>query len=351
MLCMAAQKRRHKRIPSATDKLVLQLQEELRALTQVLAPHREPAPLFSRLVLDWDEWYSASGVKHSTLVQKHRSVSKWLIPLFGNRPADGIGPPDGVALRDQMLDAGCSPATVNDLLGLLLQILRWGAETGALDRVPVIRLMRRAKKRKEALPSGAYAKMLAVARVKDWDWWVAMLLCGDAGLRASEAAGLEWSAVDLGSLRLAVVAQDYRGELVDPKSVPRAVPIGAELAVALSDPPRATVGRILRAQGGGVTTRRRIWHWFTELAKLAGVDSRGGVHRLRHLFLSELAAAGVDSTTLRDLAGHHSVAITDVYLHAAKGAGERAIAARDEARAKSTATDSETESKQWLADE
>ena len=54
---------------------------------------------------------------------------------------------------------------------------------------------------------------------------------------------------------------------------------------------------------------------------------RAHLHKLRHTYVTRLAAAGVETLTIRDLAGHTRIETTMRYMHGLPGAGSRAVAA------------------------
>jgi integrase len=70
--------------------------------------------------------------------------------------------------------------------------------------------------------------------------------------------------------------------------------------------------------------RDTLGDWFTEDAEAAGV--RGSLHWLRHTFCTYLAQAGVSLHDIKDLAGHSSIAVTEMYSHHCPNAGQAAIA-------------------------
>lgn len=60
--------------------------------------------------------------------------------------------------------------------------------------------------------------------------------------------------------------------------------------------------------------RKRVKYWF----KKCGFNSRLSVHSCRHTCISNMLAKGVDLATIRDNAGHSSLAITSIYSHVVK---------------------------------
>lgn len=60
--------------------------------------------------------------------------------------------------------------------------------------------------------------------------------------------------------------------------------------------------------------RKRVKHWFERI----GVSPNLSCHSCRHSYVSHMLAAGVDLVTVRDNAGHSSLAVTSIYSHAVK---------------------------------
>ena len=60
--------------------------------------------------------------------------------------------------------------------------------------------------------------------------------------------------------------------------------------------------------------RKRVKIWFARL----GISDDLSVHSCRHSYVSHALAAGVDMVTVRDNAGHSSLAVTSIYSHATK---------------------------------
>jgi len=64
-----------------------------------------------------------------------------------------------------------------------------------------------------------------------------------------------------------------------------------------------------------------IRHLLPRLARKAGIRKRVHAHGLQHRFAVDLVNEGASITTVRDLLGHSSIAVTDTYLRRV-GAGE-----------------------------
>jgi site-specific recombinase XerC len=159
-----------------------------------------------------------------------------------------------------------------------------------------------------ALPAGT-----AVARR---DRALLELLYG-AGLRLSEAVGLDLSDVDFAGRTLRVVGKGDRE---------RIVPFGAHAKVALLAMLRDRAGRrgaaaavrggdepLFLGPGGrrltGRTVQRAVAASLGAIAQTTGVSP----HALRHSFASHLLDAGAELRAIQELLGHASLASTQVY--------------------------------------
>jgi len=69
-----------------------------------------------------------------------------------------------------------------------------------------------------------------------------------------------------------------------------------------------------------------VRHLLPRLARKAGIDKRVHAHGLRHAFAVELEREGATISTIRDLLGHSSAAVTDRYLRRIGGGAAIAFA-------------------------
>jgi integrase/recombinase XerD len=136
-----------------------------------------------------------------------------------------------------------------------------------------------------------------------------------AGLRVSEAVGLERSAVDLERRLVRCIGKG---------SKERVVPIGREAADAL----RRYLARgrpfldrrhrpelFLNAKGGPLT-RAGAFFILRRLAGAAGLEpERVHPHLLRHSFATHLLEGGADLRSVQEMLGHADLATTELYTH------------------------------------
>ena len=136
-----------------------------------------------------------------------------------------------------------------------------------------------------------------------------------AGLRVSEAVGLERAGVDLDARIVRVVGKGNKE---------RIVPIGRSATEALRrylSRGRPYLDRryrpelFLNAQGGALT-RMGAFLILRRLAEKAGLEpERIHPHLLRHSFATHLLEGGADLRSVQEMLGHADLATTEVYVH------------------------------------
>ena len=136
-----------------------------------------------------------------------------------------------------------------------------------------------------------------------------------AGLRISEAVGLDKAAVDLDARLVRCVGKGGKE---------RVVPLGRAGAEAL----RRYLARgrpyldrrhrpelFLNARGGGLT-RAGAFGILRRLAAKAGLDpERVHPHLLRHSFATHLLEGGADLRSVQEMLGHADLSTTELYTH------------------------------------
>ena len=135
-----------------------------------------------------------------------------------------------------------------------------------------------------------------------------------AGLRISEAAGLNIKDVDVESgfakvrgkgnkERLALFGREAAGQIKQYLSFAR-----PKLTGSVNKSQALFIGR-----GGKRLSRKSIWKNYAKYAGVTGVSSR--LHILRHSFATSLLAGGADLRTVQALLGHADLSTTQIYTH------------------------------------
>jgi integrase/recombinase XerD len=216
--------------------------------------------------------------------------------------------------------AGLAPATIARRIASLRSFFRHLILIGAAEANPAaeLELPRRIRRLPRAL-SPAEAERLIDAAAGTTpralrDRALVELLYG-AGLRVSEAVGLEKGGVDLDQRLVRTIGKGGKE---------RVVPVGREAVEALRrylSRGRAHLDRrhrpelFLNAQGGPLT-RAGAFLILRRLAAKAGLEpARIHPHLLRHSFATHLLEGGADLRSVQEMLGHADLATTELYTH------------------------------------
>lgn len=232
-----------------------------------------------------------------TLINYRNSIRRWE-ELSGNPPIGKIDNTLLAQLREQQIEAGVSPSTINTRWRCWKAILRrcgppetgnpFGA--GVLERVPAMRPVRQTHKLPRRLSMEDIAKVYIACRHAGWprsgvhpgDWWRALIVLAlTTGLRKGDLWGLTWSAFDLDAGTVDFTAQKTGKSDRFPLH-PCAV---AHLRRLDQHAPDAKVFRGLYCSGDNRTgSFYKRWHLIQEIAKV----ERFGLHDLRRTGASEV---------------------------------------------------------------
>ena len=243
------------------------------------------------------------------------ALSAWL-----DRPLGGITTEELEQYLAELRAAGLSPATIGRRVAAIRSFFRHQILLCARAHNPAAELD--LPRRRRTLPrtlSPAEAERLVEAASgttpRDLrDRALVELLYG-AGLRVSEAVGLQKSSVDLDARRVRAVGKG---------SKERVVPIGRQAVQGL----RRYLSRgrpfldsrhrpelFLNAKGGALT-RAGAFLILRRLAAKAGLEpERVHPHLLRHSFATHLLEGGADLRSVQEMLGHADLATTELYTH------------------------------------
>jgi integrase len=214
---------------------------------------------------------------------------------------------------------------VNNVLTVLSTLLKRAVEWGELQRLPcTIKLLPNPKTTMGFHDFDQYEQLLTVARKRDVQAYLMVLLGGDAGLRLGEIIALEWRDVELRARRLTVRRSEWLGHVTVPKGGrSRRLPMTQRLTAALKAERHLRSDRVLCLADGSSITRDRVIKAIRGAQRVAGIDQ--GVHILRHTFCSHLAMKGAPARAIQELAGHADLSTTQRYMHLSPAATEDAI--------------------------
>ena len=152
------------------------------------------------------------------------------------------------------------------------------------------------------------------ARNKKFYFYILTLL--HTGMRASEAAGLRWSQVDVE--KRVIFLPDTKNK--DPRWVPLTNELAGELA-AMRESTKGQDENLVFLQDEQLQTLRakarpgiKFREAFNAAKKRAGLNDIH-LHDLRHTAASHLIMSGVDIRTLADILGHRTLQMVQRYTH------------------------------------
>jgi integrase/recombinase XerC len=260
-----------------------------------------------------------------------RNYRSDLQPLFDFAQVTGVAKLDKLdrhALRDYLawlMDLGYVRSSVVRKLSTLRTFLKWLLRQGVIPADPLPRrgVVKRDKRLPKFLSADEVTEMLGgiddstPAGMRD----SALLeIIYAAGLRVSEAHGLDLKDVNLGARELRVTGKGSKQRVallgrpaVDALSRYLSA-VRPALAASTTHSPGSPESAVFLNPRGSRLSRRTIQQAVRRHAATVGL---GGVHThtLRHSFATHLLDGGADLRVVQELLGHSSPATTQIYTH------------------------------------
>lgn len=141
-------------------------------------------------------------------------------------------------------------------------------------------------------------------------WRLVVLLGCRAGLRRGEIANLKWADVDFKNNQLYIAPNKTEKH--------RFIPIADDLRKALEKAKQIRKKEIYVINVGD-TSHRDDPNYLSAYYRKATADLPFNcfLHKLRHTFASHLVQAGIDLYRVKNLMGHTSITMTEIYAHLA----------------------------------
>lgn len=280
---------------------------DLAALVEPAAP----APSLRLVAARWQA--SRVDVRESTRVQ-HRTALGRVLPILGDRPVDGLAPPDVAELVSRLAEEGKARESIRKSVTALAMVLDFAgvAPNPARDRVQV-RLPLEEPSEPEP-PSAEHVE--AAAWLLKPDYLLALLVLDATGCRVGE----------LEAARLGDLDENRRAWLVraavSKTRRPRWVELPDDLYDALVERLPAREDRDAEAPLFAGVTADRLRMALGRACRDAGVP-RYSPHTLRHRRVSLLHRQGVSWAEIGERVGQRSRIVTaDRYTHALVDARE-----------------------------
>ncbi|TMQ23032.1 MAG: site-specific integrase [Deltaproteobacteria bacterium] len=202
---------------------------------------------------------------------------------------------------------------------MLSKPLRYAAECNVIAKVPRMGLYKYERPEIEAWDFAEYARLLASAKVEGEDWYTAVCLAGEAGLRVGEVKALRWREdVDMIARTITVRQQTCNGVTTTPKGrTRRTIPMTTTLHEALKRMSVVREGFVVRNADGSQKTDGEANWWMARICRKAGLPVRYW-HTLRHGYGTHAALFGVNPWRLQSWMGHKRIEETMLYVHVAE---------------------------------
>ena len=244
----------------------------------------------------------------------NKFVFEHLTSFLGNPMLSLIGKAHVEEYKVYRLKA-VKPITVNVELRVIRSLLNRGVDWGYLSESPMkgVKLMRVDETAPKFLSIWEGAHLIATAQGQMKTFIMVGLY---TGLRRGEMFRLEWSDIDFERREIKVRISKSRRF--------RIVPMSEKLATQLAKHPRHITSTLVFHNANG-SAWKDVRGGFKSVFIRADI-SPIRIHDMRHSFISNLVASGIDLRTVKELAGHANIQTTMKYAHLAEGQTHRAIA-------------------------
>ena len=303
------------------------VEAEQRAIREAFA--LKPEPSVAKEVPTFEDWFHGAFWREWVLGRKNKPGEQYektviyrchLGPRFGNKRLDEINTQEVTRFRADLVASGdLGEKRINNILAVLSKPLRYAAECELIAKAPKISMFKIERPEIVAWDFEQYARLLAAAKADSEEWYAAVCLAGEAGLRVGEIKALRWREdVDLIARTITVHEQVSRKQTGTPKGrTRRTVPMTETLYEALKRMSVIREGFVVRnLDGTAKTDKQAVWA-MARLCRLAGLPEHQW-HRLRHTFGTHCALFGVNPWRLQTWLGHKRIDETMLYVHVAE---------------------------------
>lgn len=291
--------------------------------------------------------------KPNTVQNAEAAIRVHLRPTFGHIPLSALSPLHVQAWIERLESEGLKPTTIRNRLTYLKGALSWALKSNLVKmNAAALADAPQAEPRGQALSPAEAMRVLEL--VPSSHLGIVWALCLGAGLRHSEALGLQWADVDIDGASILVHQQLQREDgtwvftelkTKGKKGKKRSfrLPIPAFLVTELrrhrawQSERRLLLGKtwpqtdLVCTGRFGRPVSRSTSHtaWKTAAQKL-GIPASFRVHDLRHSCASLLIESGESMKTVQAVLRHASISITmDLYTHVREEVQKKAASALD----------------------
>ena len=268
----------------------------------------------------WTEWVVGRKNKPTEVRSKKIIYRIHLKDRLGDKRLDEINVGEIARLRAELVaTAGLGEKRINNILAVLSKALKYAADCEVIAKAPKVGLFKVERPEIVAWDFAQYARLLAAAKAESPEWYAAVCLAGEAGLRVGEVKALRWREdVDLIAKTITVNQQTRNKETTTPKGrTRRTIPLTGTLHSALKRLETIREGFVVRNLDGSQKTDGEADAAILRICRRAGLPVHG-FHRLRHSFGTHAALFGVNPWRLQAWMGHKRIDEPMLYVHVAE---------------------------------
>ncbi|HIB9825168.1 TPA: tyrosine-type recombinase/integrase [Escherichia coli] len=266
---------------------------------------------FNGLLKTYVEEVLNKGIKRSARTDLSK-IHKYLLPRLGDKKIADMTEADIVAY---LHDLDLKPATRNRHLALIKAVFTWAIRMGYISRSPAlyIKALPEVTSDRRAMDDSQLQCWMDVCERwrngnPDHEALALLMFLALTGLRLGETRHLRLEDVDW-SRKVITLRHTKNGKL-------RRVPVCDKAFVLLTEQRQhlGDEGWVFPGKGtdNPVSEPRRLQK---RLCEAAGIPPFT-IHEMRHTFATKLIESGADIHTVKDLLGHSTIKVTELYLHA-----------------------------------
>ena len=307
---------------AAEQRAIAQAFADAVAAAQPTPPEKKEVPTFDEWFNGrfWLEWVVGRKNKPTEVRNKQSMYRLHLKDALGDKRLDEINVGEIARLRAGFVaNADLGEKYINNILAVLSKALRYAADCEIIAKAPKVGLFKVERPEIVASDFAQYARLLRAAKIESPDWYAAVCLAGEAGLRVGEVKALRWREdVDLIARTITVNQQTRHKQTGTPKGrTRRTIPMTEALYHALRRLETIREGFVIRNLDGTQKTDGQADAAMLRICRRAGLP-RQGFHRMRHSFGTHAALFGVNPWRLQAWMGHKRIDETMLYVHVAE---------------------------------
>lgn len=289
-------------------KIIQELKTAVEAYGERFLTHSKMT--FNELVDEYEKSVLSTGVKRSANTDLSK-IRKYLRPLLGDKKLAGMTEAD---ILSYLYALDLKPATRNRHLALIKAVFTWAIRMGYTNRSPAlyIKALPEVTSDRRAMDDSQLQCWMEVCECwrngkPDHEALALLMFLALTGLRLGETRHLRLEDVDW-SRKVITLRHTKNGKL-------RRVPVCDKAFVLLTEQRQhlGDEGWVFPGKGtdNPVAEPRRLQK---RLCEAAGIPPFT-IHEMRHTFATKLIESGADIHTIKDLLGHSTIKVTEIYVH------------------------------------